>query len=65
MTFSSIVKEAKEKGFTEPDPREDISGADIRRKILILARESGFSLEAKDVEIQNILPETAQSCRNH
>ncbi|MEO1258261.1 MAG: bifunctional aspartate kinase/homoserine dehydrogenase I [Bacteroidota bacterium] len=60
-TFSEIVKEAKNRGFTEPDPREDISGADIRRKILILARESGFSLEAKDVEIENILSAQAQS----
>ncbi|HFA51400.1 MAG TPA: bifunctional aspartate kinase/homoserine dehydrogenase I [Bacteroidetes bacterium] len=59
-TFSQIVKEAKEKGFTEPDPREDISGADIRRKILILARETGLGLEAKDVDIENILPKAAE-----
>ena len=58
--FSDIVKEAKEKGFTEPDPRDDISGSDIRRKILILAREAGMNIEAGDVEIENILPVAAQ-----
>ncbi len=61
--FSEIVKEAKEKGFTEPDPREDISGADIRRKILILARETGLAMETADVEIENILPEAAQDAK--
>ncbi|MEZ4952379.1 MAG: bifunctional aspartate kinase/homoserine dehydrogenase I [Saprospiraceae bacterium] len=58
-SFSEIVKTAKEKGFTEPDPREDISGADIRRKILILARETGLGMEAIDVEIESILPKSA------
>ena len=63
VTFSEIVKTAKEKGFTEPDPREDISGADIRRKILILARETGLDMEAADVEIENILPKNAQDAK--
>ena len=61
--FSEIVKIAKEKGFTEPDPREDISGADIRRKILILARETGLEMEAGDVEIENILPQAARDAK--
>lgn len=58
--FSSIVKEAKKKGFTEPDPRVDLNGIDVRRKLLILAREAGVPLEATDVEIKNILPKECQ-----
>ena len=47
---------AKEKGYTEPDPREDLSGADVKRKILILSREAGLTLEPHDVQVENILP---------
>lgn len=59
-SFSDIVKEAGEKGYTEPDPRIDLNGVDVRRKLLILARESGMSLESDEIEIDNILPE---ACR--
>ncbi|MEO6758162.1 MAG: bifunctional aspartate kinase/homoserine dehydrogenase I, partial [Saprospiraceae bacterium] len=55
-TFSSIVRAAKERGLTEPDPRDDLSGSDVRRKILILARETGLPMEAEDVQLENILP---------
>ncbi len=59
LSFAEVVREAKEKGYTEPDPRDDLSGQDVARKILILAREAGFSLEPDDVTINNLLP---QSC---
>ena len=59
ISFADIVREAKEKGYTEPDPRDDLSGQDVARKILILAREAGFPLEPGDVTINNLLP---QSC---
>lgn len=56
MPFSKTVKEAKVQGYTEPDPRIDLSGKDVARKILILAREAGFKLEFEEVEIVNFLP---------
>ncbi|MEM6320427.1 MAG: bifunctional aspartate kinase/homoserine dehydrogenase I [Bacteroidota bacterium] len=59
--FSEIVKAAKEKGYTEPDPREDLSGLDVRRKLIILSRETGLAMEPEHVNIQNILP---QACND-
>jgi aspartokinase/homoserine dehydrogenase 1 len=59
LRFADIVREAKAKGYTEPDPREDLSGQDVARKILILAREIGLVLEPEDVHITPLLP---QSC---
>ncbi len=55
-SFADVVREAKAKGYTEPDPRDDLSGQDVARKILILAREAGFPLEPDDVTINNPLP---------
>jgi len=54
--FSSIVKTAKAKGYTEPDPRDDLSGTDVARKLVILAREMGMRLELTDVALQGLIP---------
>ena len=55
--FSEIVLEAKKKGYTEPDPRDDLKGTDVARKMLILAREIGIPLEFKEMEVENIVPQ--------
>ncbi len=53
--FSKIVSTAREQGYTEPDPRDDLSGMDVARKLAILAREMGLNIEVKDVEIENLV----------
>lgn len=55
--FHDVVKMAQEKGYTEPDPRDDLGGIDFMRKMLILARNAGFEIEASDVKLGNIIPE--------
>ncbi len=56
--FHDVVKLAQEKGFTEPDPRDDLGGVDFMRKMLILARNAGFEIEAEDVTLGAIIPES-------
>ncbi len=55
--LSSAIRKAREKGYSEPDPRVDLSGTDVVRKILILAREAGYCMESKDVEVFKFLPD--------
>lgn len=55
-TFHDVVMEAKTEGYTEPDPRIDLSGVDVKRKILILIREAGIKMEFDDIEVKDIIP---------
>jgi bifunctional aspartokinase / homoserine dehydrogenase 1 len=57
-TFSEVVKQAQDEGYTEPDPRLDLSGTDVMRKIMILAREAGEKMEMTDIHNNSFLPES-------
>lgn len=56
--FADVVKQAQEEGYTEPDPRLDLSGTDVMRKIMILAREAGEQMEMEDISNASFLPES-------
>ena len=63
-SFHDVVMDAKQLGFTEPDPREDLSGADVKRKITILARAAGYPLELNDVTFDGILPDKIDQAKS-
>ena len=56
--FAEVVRQAQAEGYTEPDPRLDLNGTDVARKILILAREAGNGIEMEDIENAGFLPES-------
>lgn len=60
--FSEIVREARRRGYTEPDPRDDLSGLDVARKLVILGREIGLGLTLEDVEIETLVPDGLAGC---
>jgi aspartokinase/homoserine dehydrogenase 1 len=61
LTFAEVLKDAIDKGYTEPDPREDLNGNDVGRKLLILARELDLENEFEDIEIENLIPEALRT----
>ncbi|MFC1743503.1 bifunctional aspartate kinase/homoserine dehydrogenase I [Candidatus Riflebacteria bacterium] len=63
-SFSEIVREARAKGFTEPDPRDDLNGMDFARKLLILGRQCGAPLELEEIKIESLMSEDCLQAKN-
>ncbi|MEP6897446.1 MAG: homoserine dehydrogenase [Rhodanobacter sp.] len=59
--FSELLREARHQGYTEPDPRSDLSGEDVARKLLIIARNAGFALGTDEVDVQSLVPESLRT----
>jgi aspartokinase/homoserine dehydrogenase 1 len=59
--FSQLVRKARDLGYTEPDPRDDLSGTDVARKLVILAREAGWEMSLGDIKVENLVPEALQA----
>lgn len=64
VSFTEIVRQAKDEGYTEPDPREDLSGMDVMRKILILIRESGIAIEPEEVAKEPFIPDNCMNAKS-
>ncbi|TAK56374.1 MAG: bifunctional aspartate kinase/homoserine dehydrogenase I [Gammaproteobacteria bacterium] len=62
VPFSTIVADARARGFTEPDPRDDLSGTDVARKLVILGREMGLAIGLEEVVVESLVPEALRGC---